>query len=33
VVVWRVPVLAEAKTVLSVVRREPVMQHGSFGRR
>jgi len=33
VVVWRVPVLAEAKTVLSVVRQKPVMQHGSFGRR
>ncbi len=31
VVGWRVPVLAEAKIVPSVVREEPVLQHGSFG--
>ncbi len=33
VVGWRVPMLAEAKTLPSVVREEPVLQHGSFGRR
>jgi hypothetical protein len=31
VVGWRVPVLAEAKIDPSVVREEPVLQHGSFG--
>ena len=33
VVDWLVPVLAEAKTVTSVEREEPVGQQGSFGRR
>ena len=28
---WGVPVLAEAKIDPSVVREEPVLQHGSFG--